>query len=172
MWNVATCFFFPRINLNIIWLQPFHNRAAPLMTVRWIPASMGVHVLTPPLDLPARVRQAMRDSFASMQWVDALIHYACTTEPVRIYEDQDTCANVSRDIQVNYFYIPWTLCKTAVSPVTIAGELPGVCMRYVAYLCQCYPGYFREPHWKSMRLPEISRVNRLLRGCQEKMIMP
>ena len=23
---------------------------------------------------------------------------------------------------------------------------------------QCYPGYFREPHWNSMGLPEISRV--------------
>ena len=26
------------------------------------------------------------------------------------------------------------------------------------YICQGYPGYFWEPHWKSMGLPEISRV--------------
>ena len=26
------------------------------------------------------------------------------------------------------------------------------------HACQCYPGYFREPHWISMGLPEISRV--------------
>ena len=28
----------------------------------------------------------------------------------------------------------------------------------LTYNCQCYPGYFREPHWKSMGLPEISSV--------------
>ena len=26
------------------------------------------------------------------------------------------------------------------------------------HTCQGYPGYFQEPHWKSMGLPEISRV--------------
>ena len=34
--------------------------------------------------------------------------------------------------------------------------------RYCSYLSS-YPGYFRVPHWKSMGLPEISRVTRQLR---------
>ena len=28
----------------------------------------------------------------------------------------------------------------------------------MSHTCQGYPGYFQEPHWKSMGLPEISRV--------------
>ena len=32
-----------------------------------------------------------------------------------------------------------------------------ILMRFVAYLSS-YPGYFQEPHWKLMGLPEISRI--------------
>ena len=28
----------------------------------------------------------------------------------------------------------------------------------VYHTCICHPGYFREPHWQSVGLPEISRV--------------
>ena len=83
------------------WLQPFHNRAAPLTTVRWIPASMRVYVLTPPLDLPARVRRAMREPFASMQWIRAAAHHACMREPAWLYQGQDTIVLVWLDMEVN-----------------------------------------------------------------------
>ena len=36
------------------------------------------------------------------------------------------------------------------------------------YSCQWYPGYFREPHWKSMGLLEISRVTlTYMSKCQD-----
>ena len=48
----------------------------------------------------------------------------------------------------NYVYVDSTVPTDGVAPLGAGTS---------AYLPR-YPGYFREPHWKSMGLPEISRV--------------
>ena len=43
------------------------------------------------------------------------------------------------------------------SDVTLSRAFLHTCVMFYAYLSR-YPGYFREPHWKSVGLPGVSRV--------------
>ena len=61
--------------------------------------------------------------------------------------------------RTEWHWLPWmALMGLLAWYPTILVESLRLVWKSDTHTCQGYPGYFREPHWNSMGLPEISRV--------------
>ena len=92
-----------------------------------------------------------------------LLHLPSANDLIHLYEQTHFCqqeALAIEDVTLKLILqLNLTKSRSFITPIVVTESVWNFTQS--AY-CLVYPGYFREPHWKSIGLPQISRLTWLL----------